>query len=501
LSGSHPVTREHTVDVAATGVTQPVAPGVQATAPSTQAIAPEPIAPGAQPMTSDTQAMTPGAPAADEPTKTRSAILNIKSREVIPGGINSNFRKEAHFEPIFIARGRGGRLYDVDGREYIDLALSYGPAILGHSNEHLKSAIANSLERLYSMESTELEQQAARKIAAHVRCAEQVRFACSGTEANYFALRVARAHTGRDCIVRFAGHYHGGSDELLGGVAAGPYDSQALAAERDADWFSQMTHTAGRARSALCATFILEWNDLSALEELLRRRGDSIAAVIMEPVMINNFGCLPLPGYLQGVRDACTRHGVVLIFDEVLTGFRMSLGGAQAHFGVTPDLATFAKALGGGFPVSAFCGRRELMQHITSTEVVAGGTYNGHPLMMAAVIATIEELERDRGAALQQIAQSGARLKSGLDRLARAYGEPLLLQGFPGSWTYSFTSDPRIDNHAQGCTTDLARAARFNALLKKHGVLSTQRLLTCAAHTDADIDAALERAEAALKLL
>jgi glutamate-1-semialdehyde 2,1-aminomutase len=218
----------------------------------------------------------------------------------------------------------------------------------------------------------------------------------------------------------------------------------------------------------------------------------------MEPAMVNNFGCLPRPGYLKRVRDLCTRHGAVLMFDEVLTGFRMGLGGAQSAFGVVPDMATYGKALGGGWPVSAFCGLSEIMQHIASTDVVAGGTYNGHPVMMAAVIATIEELEREEGAAFRHIERMGNMLKDGLEHLARSYHQPLLLQGFAGAWTFSFTDRPRIDNHSEGCGTDVARAMRFNALLKRHGVIATQRLCTSAAHSQEDVEEALRRARFAL---
>lgn len=430
--------------------------------------------------------------------RARSKQLAESARRAIPGGINSNFRKDENYDILFVDRGEGARLYDVDGNDYIDYSLSYGPAILGHGNSHLRQAIVGQLGKLHSAENTELEQQAARKLISHVPCAQSVRFACSGTEANYFALRAARAYTNRTHVVRFVGHYHGGSDELLGGIRASATDPRAVAGERGDDYFSQMTHTAGRNPDALGRTLLLEWNDEAALEDAFRRFGSDLAAVLMEPVMVNNFGCLPRPGYLEKARELCTRHDAVLIFDEVLTGFRMGLGGAQAAFGVTADMATFGKALGGGWPVSAFCGREEIMRHIASTDVVAGGTYNGHPVMMAAVIATIEALEANDGAAYARIARHGQMLKDGLSELARSFGQPLLLQGFPGAWTFSFTAQRQIDNHAQGCATDVARALRFNALLKRHGVLATQRLCTSLAHGQEDVEEALERAGRAL---
>jgi glutamate-1-semialdehyde 2,1-aminomutase len=435
---------------------------------------------------------------ADKPAAiSRSAALAARSRRFIPAAVNSNFRKDEDFEPVYMARGAGGRLYDVDGNEYIDLSLSYGPAILGHSNEHLREAVIAQANRLYCTENNELESRAAEKIVEHVPCAELVRFACSGTDAVYNAVRVARAYTRRNLLVRFVGHYHGGTDELMGGIPDPKGGYAAVAGETMEDFFSQMTHTDGRAEHALHDTRMLHWNELDALDALFRAEGKNIAAVLMEPVMVNNGGCVPLPGYLEGVRALCTRYGALLIFDEVLTGFRMGLGGAQEHFGVIPDLATFAKALGGGLPVSAFCGRREIMDHITRTDVVAGGTYNGHPMAMAAVIATIEELERDGGAAFRRIRETGDTLRTGLEALSQRHKTPLLLQGFAGAWTYNFTDLMRIDSQRGARAIYSQRNGTFNRLLKKQRVLSTGRFCTSAAHTPADIELALAAADRA----
>jgi len=424
--------------------------------------------------------------------------LERRARAVIPGGVNSNFRKDETYHPTFIDHGRGARVVDVDGNEYIDFSLSYGPSILGHSNEHLRAAIRETADRLYSPVSSELEILAAEKLVENLPSVELVRFACSGTDATYNVLRAARAFTGRNRVVRFAGHYHGGTDEILGGIVVDPDDPTPVAGERSDDLFSIVTNTAGRARHAFDDTYIVEWNDLSALEHLFARFGEDIAAVIMEPVMVNMHGCTPVPGYLEGVRELCDRYSVVLIFDEVLTGFRVGLGGAQAHYGVMPDLCTFAKALGGGFPVSAFGGRRDIMDGFTTTEVVGGGTYNGHPLAMASVVATIEELERDGGAAFEVIDRLGTRLKEGIDEAARRHGVPLLLQGFPGAWAFTVTDRAEIRNLREGLGDGLFEAGELQAHLKAHGILTTLRFCTSAAHTDDDVDEALERIDAAL---
>lgn len=431
---------------------------------------------------------------------TRSRAHFEKARHIIPGGVQSNYRKYENHFPTYMSHGAGARLYDLDGVEYIDYSLSYGPSILGHSNEHLQRSIVQQARTMYSIETNELEFSAAQKIVDHVPCAELVRFACSGTEANYNALRVARAHTGRNMVVRFNGHYHGSLDELIGGVVENADCPIPVHGEHDNDAFSHMGNTRGRARHAFSDCYMIEWNDLDALSLLLLKFGDDIAAVYMEPVMVNLNGCLPEPGYLEGVRELCTRYGVVLIFDEVLTGFRISLGGAQEYFGVTPDMATFAKAMGGGFPVSAFCGTREIMNAITRTDVIAAGTYNGHPLAMAAVIATIEELEKNDGAAFDHINAMGNRLADGLRRRFAYHDVPLILQGFPGAWTIAYSETGKIVNHRdsleQGDTW--ARGLLFSQLMGKYGVIMQSRFCTSTAHTEQDVDEALLRADRAI---
>jgi len=413
----------------------------------------------------------------------------------------SNFKKQEDFHPTYMTHGQGARIFDADGNEYIDYSLSYGPAILGHNNEHLMQALEKQVRSLYSSETTELGVVAAEKVSRHVPSAQMVRFANSGTEANYNALRVARGYTGKNMVVRFNGHYHGGLDTILGGLVTNNENPIPIAAEREEDFWSQFVQTAGRAKHALNDCFMVEWNDLPALEKLLVQNGNDIAAVLMEPVMVNLAGCRPEPGYLEAVRELCTRHHIVLIFDEVLTGFRMGLSGAQGHFQVTPDMTTFAKALGGGMPVSAFCGKQEIMDVITKTEVVAGGTYNGHPMAMAAVIATIEELEKDEGAAFRHIDKMGTMLKDGLDKIAEDRGLNLLLQGFPGAWTYTFTNRNKIINHKEALQSDIIKTMRFASLLKEKGVLTTLRICTSVAHTEGDVQETLNRADDVMKIM
>jgi glutamate-1-semialdehyde 2,1-aminomutase len=436
--------------------------------------------------------------------RSESEHLEHAARKVIPGGVMSNWKKSKDFHPVFMVRGENARLWDVDGNEYIDYSLSMGPAILGHSNDHFRRALARQIESgIYCNESTDLQLMAAEKVCAHVGCAELVRFSNSGSEANLNAVRVARAYTGKNMIVRFNGHYHGSFDSQVGGIVDSPDLPVPLDGCREDDPLSIMAQTEGRAAHAFADSFMVPWNDLDVLSSLFERHGKTIAAVIMEPVMVNFSGCVPEPGYLEGVRSLCDDFNVILIFDEVLTGFRMALGGAQEFFGVEADLATFGKAIGGGFPVSAFAGRREIMDVLTDTRVMGGGTYNGHPLAMTAVIATLEELEKENGAAYQHINRLGKRLKSGLDEINQRVGQNLLLQGFPGAWTFTFSSRNKIINHEDSLLEPggLEKAARFGALLKEYGVLTLMRFCTSIAHEDRDVDECLNRAEDALKSL
>lgn len=421
------------------------------------------------------------------------------ARAVIPGGVNSNFRKDTTFQPVFITSGAGARLTDIDGNEYIDYALSYGPAILGHNNAHFREALHRQLDQLYSPETSLLEQRAAEKIVRHVPCAEQVRFNSTGSEANYNALRIARAHTGRALVVRFSGHYHGGTDELLGGVRPLPFSSVAQPGEYSDDLFSQATNTRGRAPGTLDNIRLLEWNDTSGAQALFAREGQDIAAVLMEPVMLNNGGIPATADFAATLRQLCNDHGSVLIFDEVVTGFRAGLGGMQSKLGVTPDLATFAKALGNGMPVSAICGRRAIMETVSRAETVVGGTYNGHPLCMAAIIATIEELERDDGAAFRRMEQLGHRFREGLEDIAARLRLPIRVSGLPAAWIVTFQDGPTPQSHEDTRGYSAMRSALFNAELRRRGVLATVRFCTSAAHELRDVEDALNRAEDSMK--
>ncbi len=429
---------------------------------------------------------------------THSDTLYDRAVEVIPAGLMSNLKRSSGFVPYYKTHGAGARLYDVDGNEHIDFNLSYGSAILGHSHPGLRAALHRQADALYTYHSNQLQIEAAERVLACIPSAQKMRFACSGVEANRAALRVARAFTGRNQYVRFQGHYHGQMDHLMGGIVPDPENPVPVEGTIEGDSFTRWMYTAGRTRDDYHQVYLLEWNDAEALEGLLRQRGDDIAAVIMEPVMLNHGGCMPEPGYLERVRALCTQYGVVLIFDEVLTGFRMGLHGAQGQFGVMPDMTALGKALGSGVPVSAFCGRNDLMDLIASGTVIEAGTFNGHPLSMAAVVATLDALGEDGGAVYQRMEALGSLLREGLLQLAAQHGEPVLMQGFPTCHTLLFTDRPRLRNHAETLGIDFGRGGRFFQLLLNRGVECYGRFCISAAHTERDIQDTLERVDDAL---
>lgn len=422
--------------------------------------------------------------------------------EFIPKGLKSNFRRGDEI-PRFFQRSNGARLIDLDGNEHIDYSLSYGPSILGHDNAALRSALHAAVDFSYTNENCEIETRAAELICETIPCAQQAFFCCSGTDAVANAHRIARAYTGRAKVVRFKGHYNGWHDALMGGIVPDPEYPVCAAGRTPEDKFSQQTDTAGRAPHALLDTFLIEWNDLPALGNLLERHGDEIAAVHMEPIMMNYFGCWPMPGYLEGVRRLCSEYGALLVFDEVITGYRIGLHGAQGVFNVTPDLTTLGKAIGGGVPVAALCGRRDILRKIATQEAICGGTYNGHPLATSAVVATLTELKRDDGAAYRCIDAMGTRLAVALRDVFGAAKLPLILQGFPGAWYVGRSTTGIIRNQADAIRQKAHHSLvdQFCVGLRQSGILMTGRFYTSSAHTEADVDATVEAAAAVCKSL
>lgn len=408
-----------------------------------------------------------------------SAALAQRAARTIPGGVNSNVRLAA--APVFFERARGARLYDVDGNDYVDYLLGQGPNFLGHAHERVTDAVAEACRRgmVYGAQSP-LEIEAAERILAALGWADMVRLNMTGTEAVQAALRLARAATGRRRFVRFEGHYHGWLDNVL--VSAG----------------TNAPASAGQLASHLTDSVLVAWNDADALAESLAEHGDTIAAVIMEPVMINAGSMEPREGYLARVRELCDEHGVVLIFDEVISGFRVAPGGAAQRYGVSPDLATYGKAMAGGWPVAAVAGRRDLMARFGTGEVNHSGTFNGSVMAAAAVIATLDVLAADPP--YERVAAHGTALMAGLTALGDKHGLPLRVQGLPMAFHASFGPPDTVYDYRGLQRLELARYADFAATLAHYGVWVAGRGIwyVSAAHGDAELSTTLERVERAM---
>jgi glutamate-1-semialdehyde 2,1-aminomutase len=421
----------------------------------------------------------------------RSQALWERAQRSLAGGVSSNVRAGSS---VYFERASAARLYDVDGNAYLDYVLGQGPMILGHSPEPVLQAVQQAMwqGQLYAGQH-ELEILLSEKIQQFVPCAELVRYSSSGSEVVQAAIRLARAYTGREKIVKFEGHYHGWFDNVL--VSVHPPLSQAGPRERP----QPVPASAGQMRSALDEVIVLPWNDLEAFGSVVTERGDQIAAVLMEPIMCNTGCILPQPGYLEGVRELCSQYGIVLIFDEVITGFRLGLSGAQGYLGITPDLATFGKAMANGFPVSCLAGKRELMELVASQQVNHSGTYNSNVMVMAAAYATLAELERNDGQAYQRLFNSGQQLMAGLVERARKLGIGVLVQGIGPMFHLAFTRQEAVLDYRSFLQCDQELYRQFASLLLEEGVRVLSRGLwyLSTAHTAEDIEFTLQAVEAA----
>ena len=418
----------------------------------------------------------------------KSKAAMARGMKVLGGGTNSNFRAGVAPTPLVIDRGEGAYLIDVDGNRHVDYYCAMGPIILGHNPPTVIEAAKRQLDKgIIFASQVEAEFEAGELVQKLVPCAERVRFAGSGTEVVQAAFRLARAATGRNIIVKFEGHYHGWLDNVLLSVgptaeAGGPADAPNL-----------VPGSPGMDPNAAKSVNVLPWNNLEKLKERLSKR--DVAAIIMEPAMCNTSAIRPKDGYLEGVRQVCTETGTILIFDEVITGFRVSSGGAQKVLGVTPDLCTFGKAIANGFPVAAIAGRADLMDMMVPGKVVHGGTYNGHPVNMAATVAVLKELQK--GEVYKKIEKSGKRLMDGIGTILRDHQVPNRVQGFAGIFHVALgTSDP-INDYRDSLKADKARYVKLTAAMVERGVRSLERgaWFLSAAHDDAVIDQTLQVVE------
>jgi glutamate-1-semialdehyde 2,1-aminomutase len=422
---------------------------------------------------------------------TRSESLFQSAQRLIPGGVNSPVRafRGVGGTPFFVARASGARIEDVDGRSYLDFLGSWGPLILGHAAPAVVEALAEAVPRGTSYGApTAAEVELAELIARAVPSMEMVRLVSSGTEAAMSAIRLARGATGRDLVVKFDGCYHGHADSLLvkagsGGVTFGVPDSRGVPA------------------SLAALTVALPFNDLQAVSRFMAERGHEVAVVLVEPVAGNMGVVPPAPGYLDGLRDLCTRHGALLLFDEVITGFRVAHGGAQSLYGVRPDLTCLGKIIGGGLPVGAYGGRRDLMEQVAPLGgVYQAGTLSGNPLAVAAGLATLRALEDP--AAYRRLEALGARLEAGLADAAQRTGVPLTVNRVGSMLTGFFTAGPVVDL-ASAKRSDTTRYGRFFHGMLGRGVFLAASQFEAAfvslAHTEEDVDFAAQAARESLE--
>ena len=422
----------------------------------------------------------------------RSEELFEQAVKVLPGGVNSPVRayRAVGMAPRFITRADGAYICDEDGKKYIDYVCSWGPMILGHNHPVIREAVEKAVQDGLSFGApTRREVDIAELMVELVPGIEMVRMVNSGTEAVMSALRLARGATGRDKLIKFEGCYHGHSDCML--VNAG---SSALAGGHP----SSAGVPVGAARDTLTAQF----NDLDSVKELLEQNPGQVAAVIVEPVAANMGVVNPAPGFLPGLRELCDRHGALLIFDEVITGFRLALGGAQAYFGVKADLVTFGKIIGGGMPVGAYCGSRALMEQVAPCgPVYQAGTLSGNPVAMAAGLAQLRYL-KDHPGLYQELAQKGEYLAAGLRSAAEKAGVPVAVNQV-GSLLAPFFTPTAVTRFVDAKGSDVGRYARYFQAMLEGGVALApaqfEAMFISQAHGRAELDATLAAAEQAFR--
>ena len=431
----------------------------------------------------------------------RSETIYEEAKKILPSGASSNVRIYKHEPfPVIFERGKGSRVWDVDGNEYIDYLLAYGPLILGHCHPAVVNAIREQIQKgtMFGT-TTELEVEVAKKVASMVPGAEMVSFSNTGTEATMEAVRTARAFTGRDKILKFEGHYHGHHDYVLFSVES----PSTVAGLESAP--AKLAFYPGIPEDIAHTVIVAPWNNLSALERTLKKYASDIAAVIMEPVVGSSGIIPPAEGYLKGVRELTQKLDVLLIFDEIMTGFRIARGGAQEYYGVTADLACFAKALGNGVPIAAVTGRRDVMGMIGPGKIGYGGTYNANPLSLTVCKATLDVLSKNDGEAFSRMNSTSKKLMDGLQQICDKTGHDAVVQGVGPMFQLYFTRLKKISTYRQSLQCDYEKFKDFREDMLERGIYfhpdGTERLMVSAVHTTEDVEKTLAAAEDSLSKL
>jgi glutamate-1-semialdehyde 2,1-aminomutase len=421
---------------------------------------------------------------------------------VIPGGTcsksNSPFEGFSPY-PLYVERAAGSRLWDVDGNEYIDFYAALGPTILGNANPEVLDFVSRELSKgsHYGLP-FELQIKVAEKLVKHVPSFDRVSFMNSGTEANQVNIRLARAFTGKNLLLKFEGQYHGWLDNTCFSLSGASLEKLGPPAQPN-----KVPATRGMAAHAGDDLMTIPWNDPKILEKTIGEHKDRIAAVITEPNMCNS-GCIPPnPGYLERMRELTQKHNIVLIFDEVITGFRVGLNCAQGQLGVTPDLTTLGKAFGGGFPISAWGGKKEIMDLIAEDKVLRAGTLNANRVVVAAAYATLSILERDNGKIYEHLYRLGQRLMDGIRRSIEAVGVEAIVQGPGPMFQIYFTRLKKVQNSRDNAQSRAEIHHDFVVRLRNRGILVRPAQLgefyVTAAHTETDVESALGAVDEVLR--
>ncbi len=423
----------------------------------------------------------------------KSAALLERSKKVLAGGVSSEFRKFNHPHALFYDHAEGVYIYDVDGNKYLDFTLSQGPMIVGHSHPHVLKRVRDYSEKgqLFAGQHI-LEIELAEKLNKYIPSAELMRFCLDGSTAIQTAFRVARAKTGRNKFIRFEGHYHGWLDNVSWGLTLNKDKMGTRETPIPLPW------SEGIADGVKHEFIILPWNDLELVKKTMAENHNEIAAIITEPIMCNSSCILPEEGFLQGLRDVCTHYNSALIFDEVITGFRTGLGGAQKHFGITPDLSIFAKALASGYPISAIVGKKEWMHSLAEGKVIHAGTMNSGCALIAAALGTIEVLEQE--GTHERIYALGHRLMEGLRKAAKETGQNLLVQGLGPMFHTGFADVSKIKEYREVSAYEQPKSKLFIQGMQQRGVRIIGRGLwyISAVHEEKHIDHAIEMAKETL---
>jgi glutamate-1-semialdehyde 2,1-aminomutase len=425
----------------------------------------------------------------------KSKILYEQAKKSLIDGVASKMHKsELEEYPIYIDRGEGSHIFDVDGNEYIDYWNGYGPTILGFTPPTVMQAVIDQVHKGPQFAAPfELLNEVSNKLVDIIPCADLVAYETSGTEAVLLALRLARAHTGKNKYIRFEGHYHGWADEVL--VSNSP-SSLAMMGPRNKPW--KVMGSAGQSEKTIEDVIVLPWNDIDLVRQVIQRQGHEIAAIITEPVMINCEVITPKPGYLESLREITSKNEIDFIFDEVITGFRLALGGAQEFYGIVPDISTFAKAVAGGYALAGVAAKREVME----SNVHPLGTFNGNPIAIAACNATLKVLEQP--GIYEQLDDITDQITKGITEIGKRLGYVLFCSHVGSVWWLQFGIDKPMKDYRETFKVDKATYQQFRGLCQERGLRLHPwrgRFYTSAAHTRDDVIRTLEITEEALTIM